>query len=237
MTSEKITTIRNPILPGFNPDPSICRVGEDYYIATSTFEWYPGVQIHHSRDLVNWRLIAAAARSGLAARSARGAGFRRRLGALPLACRRKILARLHRRQAARRRLQGRAQLHRHGAGDRRAVVRSDLCEFKRLRSVALSRRRRPQMVPQHDLGPPRRAGNGAQASGLRRHPPAGMGRRPRGSSSARRRTIFPGSAHGLVEGPHLYKRNGWYYLTTAEGGTGYDHAVTMARSRSHRRPL
>ena len=49
--------ITNPILPGFNPDPSICRVGEDYYIATSTFEWYPGVQIHHSRDLVNWTLV------------------------------------------------------------------------------------------------------------------------------------------------------------------------------------
>jgi xylan 1,4-beta-xylosidase len=51
-----MTRIVNPILPGFNPDPSICRVGADYYIATSTFEWYPGVQIHHSRDLVNWRL-------------------------------------------------------------------------------------------------------------------------------------------------------------------------------------
>jgi xylan 1,4-beta-xylosidase len=49
--------IQNPILPGFNPDPSICRVGEDYYIATSTFEWFPGVQIHHSRDLVNWTLV------------------------------------------------------------------------------------------------------------------------------------------------------------------------------------
>jgi xylan 1,4-beta-xylosidase len=49
--------IRNPILPGFNPDPSVLRVGDDYYIATSTFEWYPGVQIHHSRDLVNWRLL------------------------------------------------------------------------------------------------------------------------------------------------------------------------------------
>ena len=48
--------IHNPILRGFNPDPSIVRVGDDYYIATSTFEWYPGVQIHHSRDLVNWRL-------------------------------------------------------------------------------------------------------------------------------------------------------------------------------------
>jgi xylan 1,4-beta-xylosidase len=50
--------IQNPILPGFNPDPSICRVGDDFYIATSTFEWYPGVQIHHSRDLANWQLVA-----------------------------------------------------------------------------------------------------------------------------------------------------------------------------------
>lgn len=49
--------IQNPILRGFNPDPSICRVGDDYYIATSTFEWFPGVQIHHSKDLVNWHLI------------------------------------------------------------------------------------------------------------------------------------------------------------------------------------
>ena len=49
--------IRNPILRGFNPDPSIVRVGDDYYIATSTFEWFPGVQIHHSRDLKHWRLL------------------------------------------------------------------------------------------------------------------------------------------------------------------------------------
>mgnify|MGYP001002321164 CR=1 FL=1 len=46
------------------------------------------------------------------------------------------------------------------------------------------------------------------------------------------KNVFPGTAHGLVEAPHLHKRNGWYYLTTAEGGTGYDHAVTMARSRA-----
>jgi xylan 1,4-beta-xylosidase len=51
------TIIRNPILRGFNPDPSIVRVGDDYFIATSTFEWFPGVQIHRSRDLVNWRLL------------------------------------------------------------------------------------------------------------------------------------------------------------------------------------
>ena len=54
--------ITNPILPGFNPDPSICRVGDDYYVATSTFEWFPGVQIHHSKDLVHWELIGHALR-------------------------------------------------------------------------------------------------------------------------------------------------------------------------------
>ena len=47
--------IQNPILPGFHPDPAILRVGQDYYLATSTFEWWPGVRIHHSRDLVHWR--------------------------------------------------------------------------------------------------------------------------------------------------------------------------------------
>ena len=50
-------TIKNPILRGFHPDPSIIRVGDDYYIATSTFEWWPGVRLHHSRDLINWELI------------------------------------------------------------------------------------------------------------------------------------------------------------------------------------
>ena len=49
--------IKNPILKGFNPDPAIVRVNDDYYIATSTFEWFPGVQIHHSTDLKNWSLI------------------------------------------------------------------------------------------------------------------------------------------------------------------------------------
>ncbi len=49
--------IKNPILPGFNPDPSFLRVEDDYYIATSTFEWFPGIRIYHSKDLKNWRLL------------------------------------------------------------------------------------------------------------------------------------------------------------------------------------
>lgn len=47
----------NPILPGFYPDPSICRVGEDYYLVTSTFEYFPGLPLFHSRDLVHWRQL------------------------------------------------------------------------------------------------------------------------------------------------------------------------------------
>ena len=52
-------TIPNPILPGFHPDASALQVGGDYYIATSTFEWWPGIDIYHSTDLVHWEWIAA----------------------------------------------------------------------------------------------------------------------------------------------------------------------------------
>lgn len=53
-------TPSNPILPGFHPDPSICRVGKDYYLACSSFEYFPGVPVFHSRDLVHWRQIGNA---------------------------------------------------------------------------------------------------------------------------------------------------------------------------------
>jgi beta-xylosidase len=52
--------VSNPIVPGFNPDPSLIRVGSDYFLATSTFEYFPGVAIHHSTDLVNWKIIGHA---------------------------------------------------------------------------------------------------------------------------------------------------------------------------------
>lgn len=54
---ESDMTFTNPIVPGFNPDPSICRAGEDYYLVTSSFEYFPGVPIYHSRNLVNWTHI------------------------------------------------------------------------------------------------------------------------------------------------------------------------------------
>ena len=52
-----MSVIQNPILPGFNPDPSIIRVDDTYYIANSTFEWFPGVRLHESKDLEHWNLL------------------------------------------------------------------------------------------------------------------------------------------------------------------------------------
>src|SRR5262245_31870157 len=47
----------NPVIEGMAPDPSVCRVGDDYYLVTSTFEYFPGVPVYHSKDLIHWQLI------------------------------------------------------------------------------------------------------------------------------------------------------------------------------------
>ncbi|MGI5183484.1 glycoside hydrolase family 43 protein [Dactylosporangium sp. CA-152071] len=56
MTSD----LSNPVVAGFHPDPSVCRAGDDYYLACSSFEYFPGVPIFHSRDLVHWTQIGNA---------------------------------------------------------------------------------------------------------------------------------------------------------------------------------
>ncbi len=55
-----MTKAVNPIIPGFAPDPSVCRAGDDYYIVNSSFAYFPGLPIYHSRDLAHWELIGSA---------------------------------------------------------------------------------------------------------------------------------------------------------------------------------
>ena len=45
---------KNPVIPGFHPDPSVCKAGDDYYLVNSSFQYFPGVPLFHSKDLVNW---------------------------------------------------------------------------------------------------------------------------------------------------------------------------------------
>ena len=50
---------KNPVLPGFHAAPSVCRAGDDFYLVNSTFQYYPGVPVFHSKDLIHWEQVGA----------------------------------------------------------------------------------------------------------------------------------------------------------------------------------
>ncbi|MBR0555436.1 glycoside hydrolase family 43 protein [Ciceribacter sp. L1K23] len=224
--------IRNPILPGFNPDPSICRVGEDYYIATSTFEWYPGVQIHHSRDLVNWTLV----RRPLDRKSQldmRGNPDSCGVWAPCLSHADGLFWLVY------------TDVKRFDGNFKDAhnyIVTASSIEGEWSDPVYVNSSGFDPTLFHDDDGRKwflNMQWNHRTASygGSPKHPAFDGILMQEWDPVAKElvgpiRNIFPGSSLGLVEGPHLFKHNGWYYLTTAEGGTGYDHAVTMARSRT-----
>ncbi len=228
-----MNAIHNPILPGFNPDPSILRLGDDYYIATSTFEWFPGVQIHHSRDLAHWRLLT---------RPLRRAGQLDMLGdpdscgvwAPCLSHDGKLFHLIY------------TDVKRYGRTSVGGASGASLRDFHNYLVTAEridgdwsdpvflnssgfdpslfhdedGRKYLLNMLWDHRPAHNRFAGIVAQEYS----PDEKM-------LTGARRLIFQGTPAGLTEGPHLYKRGGWYHLLTAEGGTGWGHAVTMARSR------
>ncbi|KAK4118319.1 glycoside hydrolase family 43 protein [Parathielavia appendiculata] len=216
--------VRNPILPGFNPDPSILRVGDDYYIATSTFEWYPGVQIHHSRDLANWDLVVRPLNRksqldmrgdpdscGVWAPCLTHDGDRFWLVYTDVKRKDGAFKDAHNYIVSAPAIEGpwSEPFYINSSGFDPSLFHDDDGR-KWFVNMLWDHRRRPQVF----------AGIALQEF----DPKAGKLVGPR-------KNIFPGTELGLVEGPHLYKRNGWYYLLTAEGGTGYEHAVTFCRSR------
>ena len=227
-------TIRNPILRGFNPDPSIVRVGDDYYIATSTFEWFPGVQIHHSRDLVHWTLLT---------RPLNRASQLNMLGdpdscgiwAPCLSYADELFWLIY------------TDVKRFGRGSVAGASGASMRDFHNylvtspridgdwsdpvyLNSSGFDpslfhddegRKYLVNMLWDHRPGNNRFAGIVLQEYSVKERKLIGE-----------RKNIFQGTELGFTEAPHLYKRNGWYYLLTAEGGTGWGHVVTMARSRN-----
>ncbi len=234
--SPTMTMIHNPILPGFNPDPSICRVGEDYYIATSTFEWYPGVQIHHSRDLVNWRLVTRPL-DRAAQLDMRGNPDS---GGVWAPCLSHADGRFWLVYTDVKRLDGSFK-DAHNSIVTAPAIEGPWSDPTYVNSSGFD----PSLFHDDDgrkwfanMVWDRRMDGAARH---RKHPAfAGILLQEYDALSGRLvgpvDNIFAGSERGLVEGPHLHKRNGSYYLTVAEGGTGYDHAVTMARSRRIKGP-
>ncbi len=225
--------IRNPILPGFNPDPSICRVGDDYYIATSTFEWFPGVQIHHSRDLANWTLIA---RPLVRAAQLDMRGDPDSCGVWA-PCLTHDGNRFHLLYTDVKRY-GRTTMGGASGASLRDfhnylvtcdTIDGDWSDPVYLNSSGFD----PSLFHDEDgrkwvvnqLWDHRPGRNRFAGIVLQEYDPVAE------KLVGTRTNIFPGTALGLTEAPHLYRRGEFYYLITAEGGTGWNHAVTMARSR------
>lgn len=222
MTEKSV--FRNPILPGSYPDPSICRAGDDYYMVASSFEYFPGVPIFHSKDLVNWRqlghVLDRTSQLNLdgtpCSKGIYAATIRHRDGVFYM-----ITTFVESAEGERRNFYVTAKdpsgpwsdpIWLQGAPG----IDSSFFFDDDGKAYVMANRRPPggQLYPKHmeiwlqeiDLASGRLIGE--------------------------RFSLWDGALKFIhaQEGPHIYKVDGYYYLLIAEGGTGHTHSVTVARS-------
>jgi len=209
--------IQNPILKGFCPDPSIIRVGQDYYIATSTFEWWPGVRLFHSRDLQHWEQIP----SPLRRESQLNMVGDPMSGGVWAPCLSYDGKRFFLIYTDVKTKKGR-YYNTHNYLVYTDDIYGDWSDPVFLNSIGFD----PSLF--HDTDGKKYLIN--MVNGFK-----GVLVQELDESfhlTGERRKVYAGSGLGFTEGPHMYHIGDWYYLIVAEGGTGYNHCVTMARSRS-----
>lgn len=217
-----MSTFTNPILKGFSPDPSVCAVGDDYYLVTSTFAYFPGVPIYHSKDLVNWKQIG---------------------NVLDRESQLKLDETGHSRGIF-------APSIRHHDGTFYMITTN--VSFGGNFLVTAEKPEGPWSEPYFIDNAPgidpslffddngkcyyigtRENPEGAKYNGdwevwlqeLDLETMQLIGLSTRIWAGAMKNAIWP-------EGPHLYKKDGYYYVMIAEGGTGFNHSITIARSKS-----
>lgn len=218
--------IQNPVLPGFNSDPSIIRVEDTYYIATSTFEWFPGVRIHASKDLVHWNLVKNVLDT-TAMLDMKGNPSSGGIWAPDLSY----------------------------ADGKFWLIFTDVKitdgNFKDMKNYLTTAEtiEGPWSEPVFVNGVGFDASLFHDEDGRKylvqqtwdhreyHHPFDGITLTEFDTNTMKlkpetARTIFSGTAVKLVEGPHLYKINGEYFLFAAEGGTIFTHQEVVARSKS-----
>ena len=205
-------TFTNPIIPGFHPDPSICRVGEDYYLVNSSFEYFPGVPIFHSRDLVHWQqignVLSRKSQLNLDQVYSSGGIF--------------------------------APTLRYHEGTFYMVttkVGSEGGNFYVTATNAAGPWSDPVWLDHNGIDPSLCFDQGnvyytRQVDGA--HGYSGQQRLnlATGQLEGDRKELWRGTGGIWPEGPHLYHIHDRYYLMISEGGTGYDHSLTVARSDS-----
>ena len=221
-------TFDNPVLPGFHPDPSIVRVDDDFYAVTSTFSWFPGLPVLHSKDLVNWRLIGNAIDrpdqvdfSGL---------------------------------ATNRGLFAAAITHHDGqfwivntcieCGGNFVITATDPAgpwsdpvwlDFAGIDPSLYFAEDGTAWITYNDLPPGSPSYEGHRAIWIQQFDPSAM------KMMAERTLLVDGGVNPSenpiwAEGPHIYKVDGWYYLLTAEGGTADQHSQTIYRAQELQGP-
>ncbi|MGN1367227.1 MAG: family 43 glycosylhydrolase [Aristaeellaceae bacterium] len=214
----------NPIFPGWCSDPSILRVGKDYYIAASTFEWMPGVNLYHSLDMKHWEQLPSPLtdelldQEGLEASCCIWAPNLTWSDGLFYLAYTVVYTSAHRFKDTWNYIITAKDIRGpwsepvfvncigfdpsvfHDDDGRKYIVNQTMERrkaFRRFRGVSVT-----------ELDP--------------------VTLKPLGLS----RVVFPGTDRGTTEGPNIMKKDGWYYITAAEGGTEYGHCVTIARSRN-----
>jgi len=210
-----------PILPGFHPDPSICRVGDDFFLLNSSFEYVPGLPLHRSRDLISWELIGhAVAEAALVAAPEGSPG-------------------------ASTGLYGPSLRHHDG---RFWATTTSLGHF--LEGPLVTHAESPEgpwSAPVFVSGimgiDPDLAWDdeGTCLLTWRSITPSGISQididPSTGETLGEPRLLWGDDALGETEGPHLVHRGEWWYLVTAQGGTHTGHGVSVARSRDPRGPF
>ncbi len=201
-------TFTNPVLPGFYPDPSICRVGSDYYLVTSSFSYFPGVPIFHSRDLVNWKQIGhcldRASQLALQGQPTSGGIFAPTIR------------------------------HHDGVFFMTTTNVSGVGNFIVTATNPKGPWSEPVRVDQPGIDPSLFFDDDGKVYYTTSHDGAYQSQIDvnTGQLIGESKVIWKGTGGQYPDGPHLYRIDGTYYLLISEGGTEYGHMLTIARSDS-----
>ncbi|MBQ8163460.1 MAG: glycoside hydrolase family 43 protein [Clostridia bacterium] len=219
-------TAKNPILTGFHPDPSIIRVDNDYFLATSTFQWFPGVQLYHSRDLVNWEALP----SPLNRASQLDMQGDPNSGGVWGPCLSYCNGTFYLIYTNTRNFHGIFKDTPNYLVTTKDIYKGEWSEPVYLNSSGFD----PSLF--HDDDGRKYLLNMRWDHRMEYHDFAGILMQEYSEKDKKLvgeiRTIFKGTKIGATEAPHIYKKNGYYYLMLAEGGTMYNHGVQLARSKN-----